>query len=99
MLFTASGVGQVISKGISSFLPEGNHLIGAIAYILGMVLFTMLMVMLFFAFTVITASIGIPFVISQGGDPIVAGALAMTAGFCGTLLTMAQILTPYPLRY
>ena len=31
-------VGQVISKGISSFLPEGNHLIGAIAYILGMVL-------------------------------------------------------------
>ena len=38
VLFTASGVGQVISKGISSFLPEGNHLIGAIAYILGMVL-------------------------------------------------------------
>ena len=88
MLFTASGVGQVISKGISSFLPEGNHLIGAIAYILGMVLFfTMLMGNAFAAFTVITASIGIPFVISQGGDPIVAGALAMTAGFCGTLLT------------
>ena len=38
-------------------------------------------------FTVITASIGIPFVIAQGGDPIVAGALAMTGGFCGTLLT------------
>ncbi|MBX5318831.1 MULTISPECIES: DUF979 domain-containing protein [Staphylococcus] len=87
VLFTASGVGQVISKGISSFLPEGNHLIGAIAYILGMVLFTMLMGNAFAAFTVITASIGIPFVISQGGDPIVAGALAMTAGFCGTLLT------------
>ena len=33
------------------------------------------------------ASIGIPFVIAQGGDPIVAGALAMTGGFCGTLLT------------
>lgn len=87
VLFTASGVGQVISKGISSFLPEGNHLIGAIAYILGMVLFTMLMGNAFAAFTVITASIAIPFVISQGGDPIVAGALAMTAGFCGTLLT------------
>ena len=65
-----------------------------------MVLFTMLMGNAFAAFTVITASIGIPFVISQGGDPIVAGALAMTAGFCGTLLTpMAEILTPYPLRY
>ncbi|SII57215.1 Protein of uncharacterised function (DUF979) [Mycobacteroides abscessus subsp. abscessus] len=80
-------MGQVISKGISSFLPEGNHLIGAIAYILGMVLFTMLMGNAFAAFTVITASIGIPFVIAQGGDPIVAGALAMTGGFCGTLLT------------
>ncbi|WP_248498153.1 DUF979 domain-containing protein [Staphylococcus haemolyticus] len=87
VLFTASGVGQVISKGISSFLPEGNHLIGAIAYILGMILFTMLMGNAFAAFTVITASIGIPFVIAQGGDPIVAGALAMTGGFCGTLLT------------
>ena len=51
-----------------------------------MVLFTMLMGNAF-AFTVITASIGIPFVIAQGGDPIVAGALAMTGGFCGTLLT------------
>jgi uncharacterized membrane protein len=26
-------------------------------------------------------------VIAQGADPVVAGALAMTAGFCGTLLT------------
>ena len=44
----------------------------------------MLMGNAFAAFTVITASIGIPFVIAQGGDPIVAGALAMTGGFCGT---------------
>lgn len=87
VLFTVSGVGDVISKGISSFLPEGNHLLGATAYILGMVLFTMLMGNAFAAFTVITASIGIPFVIAQGGDPVIAGALAMTGGFCGTLLT------------
>lgn len=87
VLFTVSGVGKVISKGISSFLPEGNHLLGVTAYILGMVLFTMLMGNAFAAFTVITASIGLPFVISQGGDPIIAGALAMTGGFCGTLLT------------
>ena len=87
VLFTVSGVGEVISKGISSFLPEGNHLLGVTAYILGMVLFTMLMGNAFAAFTVITASIGLPFVISQGGDPIIAGALAMTGGFCGTLLT------------
>ncbi|MBF7016016.1 DUF979 domain-containing protein [Staphylococcus durrellii] len=87
VLFTVSGVGSVISKGISTFLPEGNHLIGVTAYILGMVLFTMLMGNAFAAFTVITASIGMPFVISQGGDPAIAGALAMTGGFCGTLLT------------
>ncbi|MCS4485865.1 DUF979 domain-containing protein [Staphylococcus americanisciuri] len=87
VLFTVSGVGKVISSGISSFLPEGNHLIGATAYILGMVIFTMLMGNAFAAFTVITASIGIPFVIAQGADPAIAGALAMTGGFCGTLLT------------
>ncbi|WP_105992603.1 DUF979 domain-containing protein [Staphylococcus simulans] len=87
VLFTVSGVGKVISNSISGFLPEGNHLIGAAAYILGMVLFTMLMGNAFAAFTVITASIGIPFVIAQGADPAIAGALAMTGGFCGTLLT------------
>ncbi len=87
ILFTVSGVGTTISKGISSFLPEGNPLIGVTAYILGMVLFTMLMGNAFAAFTVITASIGVPFVMAIGGDPAVAGALAMTGGFCGTLLT------------
>src|SRR5699024_3530147 len=87
VLFTVSGVGDVISKGISSFLPEGNHLLGATAHILGMVLFTMLMGNAFAAFTVITASIGLQFVIAQGGDPVIAGALAMTGGFCCTLLT------------
>jgi uncharacterized membrane protein len=36
---------------------------------------------------VITAGIGAPFVFALGGDPVIAGALAMTAGFCGTLCT------------
>ena len=49
--------------------------------------FTMVMGNGFAAFTVITAGIGVPFVIAQGGDPVIAGTLAMTAGFCGTLLT------------
>lgn len=87
VLFTVSGVGDVISSGISTIIPEGNHFIGVVAYVLGMVLFTMLMGNAFAAFTVITASIGLPFVIAQGGDPVIAGALAMTGGFCGTLLT------------
>lgn len=41
----------------------------------------------FAAFTVITAGIGVPFVISQGGNPAVIGVLGMTAGYCGTLMT------------
>ncbi|CKH81727.1 TPA: DUF979 family protein [Streptococcus pneumoniae] len=33
------------------------------------------------------AGVGVPFVFALGANPIVAGALAMTAGYCGTLLT------------
>lgn len=86
-LFQAAGVGEVIAAGISSVIPEGNILAGVIAYCLGMAIFTMIMGNGFAAFTVITAGIGIPFVYSQGADPAIAGALALTAGFCGTLIT------------
>ncbi|WHZ32198.1 DUF979 domain-containing protein [Desemzia incerta] len=87
VIFTAAGVGEVIAGGISTVLPEGNRFLGVVAYCLGMVIFTMIMGNAFAAFTVITAGIGVPFVIAQGGDPVIAGALAMTVGFCGTLLT------------
>ncbi|MBD7913962.1 DUF979 domain-containing protein [Clostridium sp. Sa3CUN1] len=86
-LFTAAGVGDIISNLISSVIPEGNVLIGVTAYCLGMAIFTAIMGNAFAAFSVITVGIGVPFVFAQGGDPIVASALAMTAGFCGTLLT------------
>ncbi|GAA0086687.1 DUF979 domain-containing protein [Clostridium sp. CTA-7] len=86
-LFTVAGVGDIISNMISSVIPEGNVLIGITAYCLGMAIFTAIMGNAFAAFSVITVGIGVPFVFAQGGDPIVASALAMTAGFCGTLLT------------
>ena len=86
-LFTAAGVGDVISSMISSVIPEGNILIGITAYCIGMALFTAIMGNGFAAFSVITVGIGVPFVFAQGGNPIVASALGMTAGFCGTLLT------------
>lgn len=86
-LFAAAGVGEVISEGISSVIPQGNILLGVIAYCLGMAIFTMIMGNGFAAFTVITAGIGIPFVYSQGANPAIAASLAMTAGFCGTLIT------------
>lgn len=86
-LFTAAGVGDIISNIISGVIPEGNILIGITAYCVGMALFTAIMGNAFAAFSVITVGIGVPFVFAQGGDPIVAAALAMTAGFCGTLMT------------
>ncbi|MFB2863162.1 DUF979 domain-containing protein [Aeromonas sp. MdU4] len=87
VIFNKSGVGDVISQGLSTVVPMGSPFVGVVAYCLGMMIFTMIMGNAFAAFTVITAGIGIPFVIAQGGDPVVAGALAMTAGFCGTLIT------------
>lgn len=86
-LFTAAGVGDVIANGISVVIPEGNILIGVIAYCIGMALFTMVMGNAFAAFSVITVGIGVPFVFAQGGNVVVASTLALTAGYCGTLLT------------
>lgn len=86
-LFSEAGVGKIIASMISNIVPDGNILIGVIVYVLGMVLFTMIMGNAFAAFTVITIGVGIPFVINQGGNPAIIGALGMTAGYCGTLLT------------
>lgn len=86
-LFTTAGVGEVIAHGITGVVPEGNRFLGVVAYVLGMVIFTMIMGNAFAAFSVITAGIGIPFVLSQGANPAIVGALALTAGYCGTLMT------------
>lgn len=86
-LFQAAGVGEVIASGIGSIIPQGNILAGVIAYCLGMAIFTMIMGNAFAAFAVITAGIGVPFVFSQGANPAIAGILALTAGYCGTLMT------------
>jgi len=87
VVFTASGIGNLISKSISGVFPVGNHLLGVILYCVSMAIFTMIMGNAFAAFAVITAGIGIPFVVMQGGSPIVVAALGMTCGYCGTLLT------------
>ncbi|MCF6096943.1 DUF979 domain-containing protein [Thermovorax subterraneus] len=86
-LFNAAGVGEVISRGIGAILPADNITLGVIAYCVGMALFTIIMGNAFAAFAVITAGVGVPFVLNQGADPAVAAALAMTAGYCGTLMT------------
>jgi len=86
-VFTAAGVGDVVSGLVQGVIPAESRFWGVLVYVLGMVLFTMVMGNAFAAFTVITLGIGVPFVFSLGADPITAGALAMTAGFCGTLMT------------
>lgn len=86
-LFTIAGVGDVIAGGVSQVIPTGNIWLGVTAYCVGMALFTAVMGNAFAAFSVITAGIGVPFVFALGADPVIAGALALTAGFCGTLLT------------
>ena len=86
-LFTQAGVGEVISNIISGVVPADSRFFGVVAYVLGMAIFTMIMGNAFAAFAVITAGIGVPFVLSQGADPAIVGALALTAGYCGTLLT------------
>jgi len=86
-LFTAAGVGTVIASGVATVIPDGSRFIGVVAYVLGMAIFTIIMGNGFAAFSVITVGIGIPFVILQGANPIIVGALGLTAGYCGTLLT------------
>jgi uncharacterized membrane protein len=86
-LFTAAGVGQVIAKGVSALIPDGSRLIAVAVYCIGMALFTIIMGNGFAAFSVITVGIGLPFLIQQGANPVVVGALGLTAGYCGTLCT------------
>lgn len=86
-LFTKCGVGIVIAGGVSHIIPEGNTMIAVIVYCLGMALFTMIMGNGFAAFSVITVGIAVPFLLSYGANPVVVGAMGLTAGYCGTLLT------------
>ncbi len=86
-IFTKAGVGEVISSLVGNIIPEGNMAVGIIVYCVGMALFTMIMGNAFAAITVMTVGIGGPFVLALGGDPVVVGMLALTCGYCGTLMT------------
>jgi len=86
-VFTAAGVGNTIASLVQPLIPYGNVPVGIIVYALGMVIFTMIMGNAFAAITVMTVGIGAPFVLAHGADPVVIGMLALTTGFCGTLMT------------
>ena len=86
-LFTAAGVGDAVAYYVSMIVPENSILIACIVYCLGMAIFTMIMGNGFAAFSVIMVGVGVPFLISNGADPVVVGALGLTAAYCGTLCT------------
>lgn len=86
-VFTKAGVGEVIASYVERIIPDGNLTVGIIVYCLGMVFFTMIMGNAYAAITVMTVGIGGPFVLALGANPTVVGMIALTTGFCGTLLT------------
>jgi uncharacterized membrane protein len=87
-VFALAGVGEVIGALISTYVPLDGRFAAVAAYCLGMALFTFIMGNAFAAFPVMTAAVGLPFVVGNfGGDPAIVCAIGMLAGFCGTLTT------------
>jgi uncharacterized membrane protein len=87
-IFTLAGTGTVVAGLMEKALPMQYPFVAVAAYCLGMLLFTVCMGNAFAAFSVITAGIGLPFVVRlHGGNPAIMAALGMLSGYCGTLLT------------
>ncbi|OYT73619.1 MAG: hypothetical protein CFK52_01485 [Chloracidobacterium sp. CP2_5A] len=88
LLFTAAGVGSLLADAVGGLVPRGSATGAAVAYFLGMTLFTALLGNSFAAFSVITTGVGVPLVIAPFGlDPAFVAILGLTAGSCGTLAT------------
>ena len=87
-LFNLAGVGKIISSAVASVVPADNVFLVVVADCIGMDIFTMIMGNAFAAFAMITSAIGIPMlVVAHGANPAAVGAIAMLAGYCGTLMT------------
>lgn len=87
-VFAASGVGESIASLVSAAIPVDSRIACALAYGLGMIVFTLIMGNGFAAFPVMTAGIGLPLLMQRhGADPAAMGALGMLCGYCGTLMT------------
>lgn len=87
-IFAGTGVGGVIAGLTRQVLPEQYPAIAVVSYCLGMAAFTMCMGNAFAAFAVMTAGIGLPFIVQQHhGNPAIMAAIGMLSGYCGTLVT------------
>lgn len=88
LLFADAGVGKAVAALAANLLPMDNAWLAVAAYALGMALFTIVMGNAFAAFPVMTAGIGIPFLLgTHHGNPAVMAAIGMFCGYCGTLMT------------
>jgi uncharacterized membrane protein len=89
-VFLVAGVGDQVGALFSTYVPglDESRTLAVAAYCIGMALFTIVMGNAFAAFPVMTAAVGLPFVVhALGGDPARVCAIGMLAGFCGTLMT------------
>ncbi len=87
-VFLAAGVGEQVGAIFTQYVPLDTRTMAVAAYCIGMALFTIIMGNAFAAFPVMTAAVGLPFVVLElGGDPARVCAIGMLAGFCGTLMT------------
>jgi uncharacterized membrane protein len=87
-VFLMAKVGEAVSGQVTHYVPLDQLLPAVIAYCVGMALFTIVMGNAFAAFPVMTAAIGLPFLIMKfHGNPAAVAAIGMLAGFCGTLMT------------
>ena len=87
-MFALAGVGPILAGIFQKWIPLNTPLTAVIAYAVGMAVFTALMGNAFAAFPVMTAGIGLPIIVHQfGGNVVVAAAVGMLSGFCGTLTT------------
>lgn len=87
-VFLAADVGTVVGDLVAQVVPMTSAFLAVVAYCAGMALFTVIMGNAFAAFPVMTAAIGLPFVVGRfDGDPAIVCAIGMLAGFCGTLMT------------
>jgi len=87
-VFLAAGVGNQVGALFEQYIPLDTRTMAVAAYCIGMAMFTIVKGNAFAAFPVMTAAVGLPFVVNElGGDPARVCAIGMLAGFCGTLMT------------
>jgi len=87
-VFALAGVGAAVGGLMGGLIPADSVLGAAVAYGLGMALFTIVMGNAFAAFPVMAVAVGVPLLVGRyGADPAPVAAVGMLAGFCGTLLT------------